>query len=111
MAKGSIKIGYSIQQEIRPGVWQDTVPVVEEYKCLIKSNPYIAQSRLSNNPDSTTKSISCADELSFFADPFALSNYIYIEYVEYLGVKWKPATVRYKNPRIYITLGGVYGSR
>ena len=47
-------------------------------------------------------------ELEFVSDPYALSHFSNIRYVEYMGVKWKAKTVTPNFPRIIVSLGEEY---
>ena len=49
-----------------------------------------------------------SNQISIIADPFAMSNFHNIKYVEYMGTRWKITSVDVQYPRLLLTLGGVY---
>ena len=52
--------------------------------------------------------ITISNEISIVADPYAMQNFHAIRYIEYMGVKWKVASVEVQYPRLIFTTGGVY---
>lgn len=103
MAKFYGAIGYSEGvAEIRPGVWKDRV--VERMYCgdLVRNTRKLQASGHLNDD------INIANELSILADPYALSNFHTIRYVEFMGTRWKVSDVEVQYPRLILTLGGVY---
>lgn len=52
--------------------------------------------------------IRVSHQISIVADPYAIENFPYIKYVEWLGTKWEVLTARPEFPRIILSLGGVY---
>ena len=52
--------------------------------------------------------ITISNQISIVADPFAISNFHNIKYVEYMGTNWKVTSVDVQYPRLLLTLGSVY---
>lgn len=52
--------------------------------------------------------IKVSHRISILADPYAIENFPYIRYVEWLGTKWEVLSVQPAYPRLILSLGGVY---
>lgn len=52
--------------------------------------------------------IKVGHRISILADPYAIENFPYIKYVEWMGTKWEVTSSVPSYPRIVLTLGGVY---
>lgn len=105
MAKWFGKIGYSITEEIEPGVYEPTIKEVS-YRGDVLSSRWKHQNSGEINDD-----INLANVISIIADPFAYQNCSRMAYVEYLGALWKISDVEVQSPRLLITIGGVYNGR
>ena len=102
MAKYFGKIGYLVTTETSPGVWTEVITTRDYYGDLIRNSRKIQTS------DQLNDDINIANEISIVADPFAYQNFHSMKYVEFMGVKWKIATVEVQYPRLILTVGGVY---
>lgn len=102
MAKWSGHIGYACQRETSPGVWEECIIERKYYGDIIRNN------RALQNINQVNDSIGITNTISIVSDPYALKNYFMIRYIEFMGLKWKAATVDVDYPRLTITLGGVY---
>lgn len=58
--------------------------------------------------DKVNSDISVRNRIEIVADPHALANFMNIVYVEWEGVRWKPASVEVQRPRLILTPGEVY---
>ena len=103
MTKWFGKVGYSETVETVPGVWtpQDTV---REYYGDVKRN----STRWSGNSESTNDNLTVNTQISIVADPFAIEKFYSMQWIEFMGAKWKLTTVEPQPPRLLLTLGGVY---
>lgn len=103
MARWFGKVGYSVTMETSPGVWipQDTV---HEYYGDVKRD----STRWTGNSESTNDNLTINVQISIVADPFAIENFYFIKWIEYMGAKWKVTAAEPQLPRILLTLGGVY---
>ena len=52
--------------------------------------------------------ITVSHRISILADPYAIQNFPYIKYVEWMGTRWDVKTIHVEYPRLILTLGGVY---
>ena len=58
--------------------------------------------------DQVNDNIRVSHRISILADPFAIENYPYIRYVEWMCTKWEVISSQVDYPRIVLNLGGVY---
>jgi hypothetical protein len=104
MAKWFGKIAYSNTEESAPGVWNNPEDIIHEYYGDVKRN----STQWSGNSDSTNDNLTVNVQISIVADPFAIENFYSMEWIEYLGTKWKITNVEPQFPRLLLTLGGVW---
>lgn len=52
--------------------------------------------------------ITISNEISILCDAFARENFSNIQYIEFMGVKWKVSRVQIMHPRLILTTGGIY---
>lgn len=102
MSKYHGHIGYAIDNEVSPGVWDETIIEHEYYGEIIKNRVNV-QSGNNINPG-----ISLTINLSIIGDPYAYEHFYSIRYVTYLGKKWSVTNIDPGHPRIVISLGGLY---
>nr|DAP46083.1 MAG TPA: hypothetical protein [Caudoviricetes sp.] len=102
MAKWCGKIGYGIKTEYEDGAWEDRIVERTYYGDRI-TDRIKRQSSGNVNDD-----ISINNVISVVADPFAIENYIFMIYVEIMGVKWKVTSIEEQRPRLLLTVGGLY---
>ena len=103
MAKFCGMIGFAETKEIRPGFWDEVIT---------EKGPYfgdeVRNTRRLQSADQTNDNVNISNEISIVADPYANHNFHSIRYAEFMGTKWKVATVEARYPRLILTLGGVY---
>ena len=102
MSKWFGKIGYAIQKETEPGIWEDKIVERDYYGDLLTDN----RKRQTNN--NVLDEITLSNMVSIIADPFAYNNCSCIAYAEIMGARWKISEVEVKPPRLNLTIGGVY---
>ena len=102
MSKYFGKIGFGVTEETRPGVYEQKTTVKEYYGDIVRN------SRRLENGGKVNDDLNINMNLSIVADPFAYQNFHQLNYVEYMGAKWKATSVEPQFPRLIITLGGVY---
>lgn len=102
MAKYAGNVGYAVQAETYPGVWEDTI--VER---KMRGDVIGASGRFKPG-ESTNDDVTLGHRISLIGDPYAYENFTGLRYVVYLGVKWKITGVEIHRPRMIVTLGGVY---
>lgn len=96
------KVGYAVQTEVEPGIWEDTITerdylgdVVQRTEVLGSAESVLPQYR-------TTTSI------SVLSDGVLKENYETVRYVTYMGKRWVIASAVYQPPRMVLYLGEVY---
>lgn len=102
MAKFHGVIGYAIQTETAPGVWQDKITEKEYSGDVILNQQRWQKSENANDDFNVDNSI------SIIADPFAFKNLGCMKYVEWMGTKWKIQSISLNRPRVTIQIGGIY---
>ena len=102
MAKYYDAVGYVIQKEVSPGVWEDET-VEKKYRGDVILNQLRWQIADKVNDD-----INIDNSISIIADPFAFDNVCYMKYIKWIGKKWKIQSFSIQRPRVVLQLGGVY---
>lgn len=102
MAKVYVPIGFAESVETAPGVYRPKITERKYYGDMIRNT------RRLQTTDQVNDGITISNELSIVADPFAKNNFHAIQYVTYMGTKWKVVTVEEQYPRLRLTLGGIY---
>lgn len=106
MGKWFGTIGYGTTEEVRPGVWKDSIMKRNYSGDVIRNN-----SRWSTSPDSTNDDLNVNNQISILADPFARDNFHSIKFIEFMGTNWKVTSVDVQYPRLILTIGGVYNGQ
>lgn len=52
--------------------------------------------------------IKVSHRIRILADPYAIENFQYIKYVEWMGIKWEVLSTHLDYPGLVLSLGGVY---
>ena len=81
-------------------------PIEKKYKGSIERN-----SRRLSEGMSINDTVTVNNSISIIADAYALSHFHSIRYVRWSGVCWKVENVEVQNPRLILTLGGVYNGK
>lgn len=102
MAKWYGKVGYIVDTEVRPGVWQPS-PTEKNYYGDLQTNVAKWSSSGKVNDD-----MDVANKISIMADPYAYQHFSRIRYVEIMDALWEVKTVEVQRPRLIIQVGGVY---
>lgn len=102
MAKYYGAIGYGKSVETSPGVWTDEITERSYYGDLIRNTRRLESS------DKLVSDINISNDISIVADQFANDNFHAMRYIEFMGAKWKIASVEVKPPRLILTIGGLY---
>ena len=95
-------VGYAVDVEAYPGVWEEQITEHEYFGDVIKNRVNIQQSNTVN------AGITINNNISIIGDPFAYENFYAIRYATYLGKKWTVTSVEVSRPRLILTLGGIY---
>lgn len=102
MAKYYGMVGFSLQKETRPGVWQETIHEHPVFGDIYRNT------QSTENGGTVNNSKVLNSQISFIADSFATENSSHIEYITYLGTKWAVKSIEVQFPRLVLTIGGVY---
>ena len=105
MGKWFGRIGYSEQLEVSPGVWEEKITERQYYGDVVR-NIRRLESSVNVNDD-----INASMEISIVSDPFALSNFHSMRYIEYMGSLWKISNVEVNYPRLVLTIGGLWNGQ
>ena len=102
MAKWYGKVGYIVNEEVQPGIWQNRA-IEKPYfgDTLSNTSKWSSAGKVNDDLDVALK-------ISIMADPFADQNLQSIKYVEYMGSMWEVSTIDPQPPRLVLTMGGVY---
>ncbi|MBQ8707896.1 MAG: hypothetical protein IJ523_07405 [Succinivibrionaceae bacterium] len=102
MAKFYGPVGYVETQETRPGI---NVEVATERNY---SGDVFRSARKLASGESINDDVTVNNSLSIVADPYAYQHFFAIRYVKWMGAYWKVTNVEVQNPRLLLTIGGVY---
>lgn len=108
MAKFFGEIGFVTTVETVPGVWQPQLVKRNYYGDIIRNTSRWSAMQSGGAIDKVNDDITVSNEISIVADPYAYENFHNIIYVEYMGTKWKVSSVNVQQPRLNLSLGGVY---
>ena len=96
------EVGYAPTEVDETGVARETIIKRMYYGDVIRLSSKW-QANENRNDD-----ISVAHRISIIADEYAVQNFPYIKYVEWMGVRWEVKTIDVEHPRLILSLGGVY---
>lgn len=96
------KIGYARDITLSPGV-HDVEYIERNYRGDLMRN-----NRNWNDSNSINGNLTISNQISVLSDPYILSNFQDIRYVEFMQKKWKVTNVEVQYPRLILTLGGEY---
>lgn len=102
MAKYYGNIGFAIQTETSPGIWEDSVEE-RPYKGDVLQN-----SRRYETSENINDDFVVSNRFSIISDAFLYSHIPALRYLEYMGAKFKIVSVSIERPRVEISVGGVY---
>jgi hypothetical protein len=105
MAKFVGSIGYVTSQETAPGVFSLVTTERAAVGDILRSNHSWQASE-----DSTNHNLRLNNRISIVADPFVNQNFDKIRFVRWIGTTWEVTGVDVDtaNPRVTLTIGGVY---
>ena len=95
------------------GFVQDDVEVAPSiYQSVITERQYTGElyknyARM-QGADKPTDNFSINNDISIVADPYALHNFAFMRYIEFMGNLWEVQGVTVEYPRLRISFGGLY---
>ena len=102
MAKYYGQIGYSETIETRPGVHTEVITERNYYGDVIRNI------RRLEKGEGVNDDVTINNSLSIIADPYASGHIFAMRYVRWMGACWKITSVEVQQPRLILTIGGVY---
>ena len=102
MAKFFGEIGFAEYVETAPGVVSEQITERSYYGDLLRNT------RRLQAADQVNDNINVSNEISIIADPYANEHFYAMRYVKFMGAKWKVSNVEVQQPRLNLTLGGLY---
>lgn len=102
MAKYYGNIGYGVEEEVKPGVYDFNIVEKPYYGDVLRNSRSLDTTQYKND------NIVINNSFSIIADAFALNNFHNIKYIEYLGTKWEVKSVEVQHPRLILSAGGVW---
>lgn len=103
MPKFSGKVGYKIQTETAPGIWQNKI-IERKYLGDVVQTAWHSQAAASSLNDNASLNV----QIEIVADAFAWKHYADIVYVEYENSKWNVSAIQIRRPRLILNFGSVY---
>lgn len=103
MAKFYDVVGFAVNTEMAPGVWQDIITEKSYFGDIVKDMTSFQQSEKVN------VDITLRNSVSIVADDYASEHIFAIRYVRWAGSLWKVVDIdATRRPRLILRLGGVY---
>lgn len=103
MAKFYGAIGYAETTETAPGVW------VQQITERMYAGDVVRRTRRLENGEGLNDNITISgQQISIVADPYAYQHFHSMAYIQYMGAYWKITSVEVEQPRLILSLGGVY---
>lgn len=101
--KFSGNIGFLSTEEVSPGVWGEVILEKPYYGDVLKKSIRISEASDKLNDDVTPN-----HQISVVINRYIIEHLGYLRYVRWKNVKWKILSFDIANPRIILTVGGVY---
>lgn len=98
-------IGYAVQAETAPGVWEEQIR--ERTYC----GDVIKRTTRMQNGSNLNDNLDVSNVMSIVADPYALEHLGNMRYITWMNSKWEISSVEYVHPRLNISIGGVYNGK
>lgn len=104
MAKFYGPIGYGVQQEIRPGYFDEVITERNAYGDVVRNTRRLEEGAKVN------LDISVGNSISIVADAYVNEHFFAMRYIKWAGVNWVVSNVEVDpdRPRLILRLGGVY---
>lgn len=96
------KVGYAITKEVEPGLYEPVI-IERQYFGDIINTRWQNQNGAEINDDKKLSKV-----ISIVADQYSYQHCSDIVYVECMNTLWKVTDIEPDNPRLKLTIGGVY---
>lgn len=102
MAKFCGEVGYGVENETSPGVYELDLDERRYYGDVLRNAHRWEQGEVLNDD------LKITNRISIVADAYAYEHADAIRYVTWLGTKWKVSELDIQPPRIILSIGGVW---
>lgn len=102
MSKFHGAIGYSVQVEIKPGVYENVI-TERTY-----SGDILQKARRWSEDEKVLDNVFVENRISILADLYLYDNFPHLTYVTYLKQRWEISRAEIIRPRVILTIGRVY---
>lgn len=102
MTRAVVHVGYGLQTEIAPGVFDDEIVEKRYFADTMWDNRRFNQTTVVNDD------LQLNVAFSILADSYANANFNNIRYLKYQGNRWRITAVEVESPRLKLYAGGVY---
>lgn len=101
--KFSGMVGYKVQEEVAPGIWQNRIV---ERKCIgdVIQTAWHTHAAATTINDNAKLNV----QIEIVADGYAWAHYGNIMYVVYENSKWAVSAIQLRRPRIILNFGSLY---
>jgi hypothetical protein len=100
---GPIGFVETIEDPVGSGIWKEQ-PTERRYRGEVSRY----SKRWSDNSQKVNPNLTITNTISIVADPY-ISNHLYaLRYIKWLGGYWEIASAEVENPKIILSIGGVY---
>lgn len=96
------KIGYAVQTEKAPGIWEDVITERD------KLGEVIQRTEALDSGDSVLPQYRTTTSVSVLSDGVLAENYENLRYVTYMGKRWTIASAVMQGVRLVLYIGEVY---
>lgn len=101
--KFSGMVGYKVQEEVAPGIWQNRI-VERKCKGDVIQTAWHTQAAATTINDNAKLNV----QIEIVADGYAWAHYGNIVYVVYENSKWAVSAIQLRRPRIILNFGSLY---
>lgn len=102
MARFCGKIGFVKSVETAPGVWENQ-SITKNYRGDILRN-----TRTWVNGNSINDNVNISNSVSIVANSYLYDNLYAMQFIEWMGARWKIESFEIQRPRIVLSIGGIY---
>mgnify|MGYP001787469518 CR=1 FL=1 len=102
MARFYGPVGYATVEETSPGVWEDVIVEKNYYGDVLRNT------RANQSGEQLHDDLTVGNRISIVADAYAYDHFFDMRWIEWAGVRWIVKDVEVENPRLVLSLGGVY---
>lgn len=99
-------VGYGIQSETAPGIYQERI-VERKYIGDVIQTAWHSQAAAQTLNDNPSLNV----QIEIVADGFAWKHYGQIRYVVYENSKWKVSAIQLRRPKIILNFGSLYNEQ